>query len=109
MKKSEVNSYLMNNIEEYFEHFKNKQPVFYNSNVFFRDIQFKILTFFEEKGLKLSYSVCEKMAEELIEKLEEENKFVKLTGNSWKVNFEINPQVEAETAPEESETAEQSN
>lgn len=77
---------LINNREEFFQYLKAKFPLFHNSNFFFRDFQFGINGYFEKKGIHLSYSDSEKLARLFSEKLIEQNIFVRLSDNSWKIN-----------------------
>ncbi len=78
---------LIKNDNLFFSFLKEKYPVFNNSNIFLRDIQYGVKSFFEKRGVKLSYSNTELLAEEIIKIFESQNIFQKLTKNSWKVNF----------------------
>jgi len=78
---------LIKNDNLFFSFLKEKYPVFNNSNIFLRDIQYGVKSFFEKRGIKLSYSDCEILADEIIKVFESQNIFQKLTKNSWKVNF----------------------
>lgn len=78
---------LKNNKEIFINYLREKYEVIYNSNIFFREIQYGILTYFEKKGIKLSYPVTEKLAYEFAELLEENGELVKIDSRTWKVNF----------------------
>jgi hypothetical protein len=77
---------LINNRDDFFQYLKAKFPLFHNSNFFFRDLQFGVKGYFEKKGILLSYSDSEKLARLFSEKLIEQNIFIRLTDNSWKIN-----------------------
>lgn len=62
-------------------------PIFHNSNFFFRDLQYGLRSYFEKKGIKVTYSQAEKYAIEFADMLEKENIFIKINNQSWKVNF----------------------
>ncbi len=77
---------LINNKDEFFQYLRAKFPLFHNSNFFFRDLQFGVKGYFEKKGILLSYSDSEKLARLFSEKLIEQNIFVRLSDNAWKIN-----------------------
>lgn len=77
---------LINNKDEFFQYLRAKFPLFHNSNFFFRDLQFGVKGYFEKKGILLSYSDSEKLARLFSEKLIEQNIFVRLSDNFWKIN-----------------------
>jgi len=87
MLKNNEKQLLLTNSDLFFNYLKEKYPVFNNSNVFLRDIQYGVRAFFEKRGIKLSYSNTEFLADEVIKVFESQNIFQKLTKNCWKVNF----------------------
>ena len=78
---------LKNNETSLLEFLKAKFPVFHNSNIFFRDIQYGIRSFFEKKDIKISYQDSEKLAHKMIEIFEEKSILVKINNQSWRVNY----------------------
>lgn len=78
---------LTNDLRIFLEFLKAKFPVFHNSNFFLRDLQFGIKSFFEKKGINLSYSESETLARMTAEFLEKESIFVKTSHQGWKVNY----------------------
>ena len=80
---------LKKNENLFFSFMKGKYHLFYNSNVFFRDIQYAIRSFYEKKDIDISYAASEELARNFIKYLEEEEKFVRLDKQSWKVNFKV--------------------
>ncbi|OGU55051.1 MAG: hypothetical protein A2V66_07965 [Ignavibacteria bacterium RBG_13_36_8] len=80
---------LKSNQDIFFKFMKAKYPLFYNSNLFFRDMLYTIRSFFEKKNSSISYSSAEKLATEFINYLVEKGDLIKLDDNSWKVNFLI--------------------
>ncbi|RJP64175.1 MAG: hypothetical protein C4539_15010 [Ignavibacteriales bacterium] len=87
MLKNHERQVFLSNSNLFFNYLKERYPVFNNSNIFLRDIQYGVKSFFEKRGIKLSYSDCEILADEIIKVFESQNIFQKLTKNSWKVNF----------------------
>ena len=78
---------LKNNEMELLNYLKAKFPVFHNSNFFFRDFQYGIRSFLEKKEIKCSYQLAEKLAIEMAKHLEDENIFIKVNNQGWKVNY----------------------
>ncbi len=87
---------LLSNQQEFFRFMKEKYPIFFNSNIFLRDIQYGVYTYFDMKGNKLKYFDAENIAVKFMENLENENKLIKLSHNTWKVNFSIDEFVKLE-------------
>lgn len=73
--------------EIFFRYMKEKYRVFYNSNIFLRDIQYAIKSFFQRKNQKLKYFEAEKLALDFTELMEKKEKLKKVNNNAWKVNF----------------------
>jgi DNA-directed RNA polymerase delta subunit len=89
MKNLSLNSlllFLTNNRSDFFNYLKSKFPLFHNSNFFFRDLHYGIKSFFEKKGIILSYSDSEKLALLFSDKLIEQNIFLRISDNTWKLN-----------------------
>lgn len=66
---------------------KAKFPIFHNSNIFYRDIQFGLIKYFDKKGEKLSYFDSANLANSLSKNLERKGIFVKINKFSWKLNY----------------------
>jgi len=73
--------------EIFFRYMKEKYRLFYNSNIFLRDIQYAIKSFFQRKNMKLKYLEAEKLAFDFTELMENKEKLKKVGNNAWKVNF----------------------
>lgn len=84
---------LISQKEIFIKFMKEKYPVFNNSNVFFRDLQYAIKSYFEKKDKYLSYSAAEKTAVDFINHLEKSKELVRISNNSWKLNFSFNTSV----------------
>jgi hypothetical protein len=78
---------LKSNETSLLEFLKAKFPVFHNSNIFFRDIQYGIKSYFEKKDTKVSYQDAEKLADEMIKLFEENGVLIKINNQSWKVHY----------------------
>lgn len=69
--------------------FKSRFPLFHNSNIFFRDMQFTINAFFELKSIFIGYSLCEQITKDFFAHLEKQNMAVPVSTNAWKINNEL--------------------
>jgi len=87
---NKLNSYLeilKSEQQIFLNYLKAKFPVFHNSNFFFRDFHYGVKSYFEKKGIKLSYALSEQLAKKYAELLESEGFFIKITDKTWKVEF----------------------
>lgn len=88
--------------KEIFLRFMNeKYHIFFNSNIFLRDIQYGIKSFFEKKDVFIKYPEAEELMKKLTERMENEGELIKLNHNTWKVNFSLNEPETEETKEEE--------
>ena len=79
---------LLKNDETIFLNFlKAKFPVFHNSNFFYRDFQFGIRKFLEKKGIQISYSDAEELANILANHFQNQGFFVPVSSGTWKLNY----------------------
>ncbi len=78
---------LVTDINILLEYLRAKFPMFHNSNFFLRDLQFGIKSFFEKKGIILSYTESEQLAREVAEYLKKGGVFIQTSSHSWKINF----------------------
>lgn len=78
---------LKNNDSVLLDYLKAKFPVFHNSNIFFRDIQYGIRSFFEKKEIIVSYQDAEKLADKMVKHFEDKGIFVKINHQGWKVHY----------------------
>jgi hypothetical protein len=89
MKKSLENfsEQLKKDEQVFLNYLKSRFPVFHNSNFFFRDFHYGVRSYFEKKGIKLSYTDAEQVAEEFAFYLEEKKIFAKIAEKTWRVDF----------------------
>jgi len=80
---------LTSNKSIFFKFMKEKYRLYLNSNIFFRDIQYAIKSYFEKKDIRIKYSQAEKVAYDFIQKLEDTGELKKMSNNAWKVNFSL--------------------
>ena len=80
---------LISNKKLFFSFMKEKYPVFKESNIFFRDVQYAIRNYYLKKGKPIDYQKAEKIASEFIEGLVKEGELKKISNNAWKVNFSL--------------------
>lgn len=78
---------LINEKDQILNFLRARFPMFHNSNFFYRDLQYGIRSYFEKKEIKLSYPQAEELATSFAKMLEQDNHFVRINEQSWKVNF----------------------
>lgn len=81
--------HLLDNKQVFFSFMQQQYPIMFNSNVFFRDVQYAISSYFELKESPVDYSKAEKLATDFINKLVEAGELSTIDNKTWKVNFEI--------------------
>jgi hypothetical protein len=91
--------------EIFLKFMREKYPIFYNSNIFFRDIHFAITSFFTLKEKPINYGRAEQLTYNFIKQLEETGELQKVSNNAWRVNFKFEDPL-AETEIEETITEE---
>lgn len=64
---------------------KAKFPLFNNSNIFYRDIQFGIRSFLEMKNYKVTYKQSEDLANEFAQMLVNDSVLERVNEQAWKV------------------------
>lgn len=77
----------------FFTFMKENYPVFYKSNIFFRDLQYAIKRYYEKKNVILTYAEAEKVANEFVKQLVNENLLIKIDNKSFKMNFSLETEV----------------
>ena len=81
---------LVSNKDNFFKFMRERYPIFFNSNIFLRDIQYAIRTYFERKEIHISYTDAEELMKKFTSKLETDGELIRMDYNSWKVNFSFN-------------------
>jgi hypothetical protein len=66
---------------------KSRFPLYHQSNVFFRDIQYGIQLFLDRKGIKSRYPQSERIAHEFVSTLEREGVLRGVDRQSWALNY----------------------
>jgi hypothetical protein len=83
----DILSELQNNKTIFFSFMREKYPVFESSNLFLRDLQYAIMSYFGKKDIKVKYGRAEKIAFQFAESLEKQNDLTRVNEVTWKVNF----------------------
>jgi hypothetical protein len=91
---------LKSNQESFLKYMAEKYHVFYNSNMFLRDVQYAVIAYFKLKGKNLQLDVAEKIAREFMEYLESKGEVKFLRENTWRFLVQLD---EPETAEETNE------
>jgi hypothetical protein len=79
-------SYVLQNEKEVLDFLKLHFPIYHESNVFFRDIQYGIQSLLERKGMRIGYTDGETVAREFIRSMEEKKIFMPVDKQTWVVN-----------------------
>jgi hypothetical protein len=66
---------------------KSRFPLYHQSNIFFRDIQYGIQLFLDRKGIKAGYPESEQIAHEFVSTLEREGVLIPVDRQSWALNY----------------------
>lgn len=66
---------------------KSKYPLFHRSNVFFRDIQFGIKHYLENREIRLKYTESEILAQEFIKHLQSKGILRKISDQIYLLNY----------------------
>lgn len=66
---------------------KSRYPLFHKSNVFFRDIQFGLKHFLENRNIYISYTESEELAKQFIQHLESKSILKKISKNIYLLNY----------------------
>lgn len=78
---------LLANRTVFFNFMKEKYPLYYNSNIFFRDIQYAIMSYYQKKDITVKRYDAEKITQKFVLELEKSRELSRMSNNSWKVNF----------------------
>ena len=84
MKKSTT---IINNQVEFLHFLKAKFPLYHLSNLFFRDLHYGIMSFFNQRGMKIGYSEGELVAREVAQHFERQNVFKKVNQQGWVLHY----------------------
>ena len=76
---------------------KEKYPIYQNSNIFLRDIQFAIKSYYEKKEVFLRSEDAEKAAFALTEYLTMNDQLCQINAYTWKVLFSTSDKTETPT------------
>ncbi len=77
----------------FFAFMKENYPVFYKSNIFFRDLQYAIKRYYEKKNVVITYGQAEKAAVDFLNRLVSEDLLIKIDNKSFKMNFSLETEV----------------
>ena len=72
---------------EFIRFLKTRASLFHHSNVFFRDIQYGIMSYAESKGDQISYGRAEEVAKLVINNLEGSGILKPIKQGSWMLDF----------------------
>lgn len=88
--KKDLNKFLQNLINEertVLNYLKSKYPLFHRSNVFYRDLQFGIKHYLENREIKLTYTESEELANLFIDYLISKGILKKINEQIYLLNY----------------------
>jgi hypothetical protein len=81
---------LQDNWQDFLKFMKNRYPLYHLSNVFVRDIEYAIIDYFLNKGIKLSFSEAEYLAQKFSDFMVEKGIFKPIKNEYnrvWTLNY----------------------
>lgn len=81
-------SSLVQNKTDFLTFLKSRFHIYHCSNVFFRDVQYGIMAYAEEKGTRVTYGKAEEQARELITQLTAEGILKEVKPGAWMLNYD---------------------
>ena len=82
-------AHLEENKRVFFDFMNENYTIFKYSNLFFRDLQYAIISYFEMKNNPVKYAEAEKLANDFISKLVESKDLDQIDYKSWRINFDF--------------------
>ena len=81
--------HLIENKTVFFNYMNENYKIVQYSNLFHRDLQYAIMSYFKMKDIPLKYSAADKLASDYIESLVKADELTIIDYKSWKINFEV--------------------
>ena len=78
---------IVNSQTEFLKFLKSKFTLIHQSNIFFRDFHYGIMSYLEDRGRKKKYLDAEKIAREVGTEFEKKGVFKKIDHQSWLLNY----------------------
>ena len=78
---------IVSNQTEFLKYLKSKFTLIHQSNLFFRDFHYGVLSYLEDHGMKMTYTSAEKVAREVGLSFEKKGIFKKIDHQSWLLNY----------------------
>ena len=104
--------HIVNNKAEFLKYLRSKFPLIHESNVFFRDLHYGLMSYIEEKlNNKLRYLDAEKITYTVAGELEKQGIFKKVDSRTWLLNYpefalpRVAPAAKAAAQPAAAQTA----
>ena len=78
---------IANNTSEFMKYLKSKFTLIHQSNIFFRDFHYGVMSYLEKQGIKIKYTDAETIARNAGVELEKKGIFKKVDHQSWLLNY----------------------
>jgi hypothetical protein len=79
--------YAVNNRNEVLHFLKSHYPMYHESNLFLRDVQFGLIDFFRTKGMRLRNKDAEKVAHGFLDHLKKMKIVFQIDQQTWALNY----------------------
>jgi hypothetical protein len=80
---------LITNKKIFFNFMNENYTIFQYSNLFYRDLQYAIMAYFEMKEKPIKYATADNLAKDFIDNMVDNKELVPIDHKSWKINFEL--------------------
>ncbi len=87
MTMNEAYNLLVSEKEKFLHFFKHRFPVFHNSNIFYRDIEYTVRYYLDSRNQKVKAGELIKITADLIKYFEGAGVFVYMSPKTWMVNY----------------------
>ena len=81
--------HLLDNKKGFFNFMNENYTIFKHSNLFFRDLQYAIISYLELKEYPVKYAEAEKLAQKFISELVNSKDLDQIDYKSWRINFDF--------------------
>lgn len=79
--------FILHHKTEFLKFLKSKITLIHQSNIFFRDFHYGVMTYLHEHGKKIKYAAAERIAREVGLAFEKDGIFKKIDHQSWLLNY----------------------
>ena len=79
--------FIVNRKLEFLKYLKLRLPLYHMSNVFSRDLQYNVQSYFADHGTKVNYPDAEKLAAQLATVYEQDGIYRRINRQTWRLSY----------------------